>query len=363
MHPDYFPLAYLLTGGLVAASCALLGTFLVLRQMSLVSDAISHAILPGIALAFMATQSRHPLPMMLGAAAAGLVTVWLIETLYRSRRVHEDTSIAIVFPALFALGVVLIAQYSHVDLDTDCVIYGKMEWVPHTGLTIAGTYLGPRAWWVVGIVASLDLAFILLFYKELKLCTFDPGLAESLGFSPVRMHYLLMMAVSLTTVAAFESVGAVLVVAFLIVPPAAAYLQTDRLSVMLVFAVGLGVLSSTSGYVLSMSLDTTMAGSMAAMSGLWFTAAWLFAPRYGLLVTLIRRKRLTYRFQADLLLVRLHKGEQSAPSEARLLQDLETRELVVVAEGRVRLTSAGIAAVAALGGDESACRMGEAVLR
>ena len=155
----------------------------------MVGDAISHAILPGLAMAFALAHTRNSLVMMLGAGVAGLLTVWLVELLYRSRRVYEDTSIAIVFPALFAVGVILMERYAHyVDLDPDCVIFGDIEFAPFDDVYLGGVWLGPKAVLVLGLVTLLNLGLVLLFYKELKLCTFDPALGEALGFRPTRMH-------------------------------------------------------------------------------------------------------------------------------------------------------------------------------
>jgi manganese/zinc/iron transport system permease protein len=291
------------TGLLVAAACSLLGTFLVLRRMALIGDAISHAILPGIVMGFILTHSRQSVIMLLGAAAAGLVTVWLIELLLKTRRVHEDTSIAVVFPALFALGVFLISRYGRVvDLDANCVLFGAIELSFLENLMLFGHNLGPRSLWFLGAATLANAAFVVLFYKELKLSTFDPALAESLGLAPRWIHYGLMTLVSLTTVAAFEAVGAILVVAFLIVPAATAYLLTDRLWVMLLLSIGLGALAVVSGYWISSEqmLDTVGAGAMATMTGLIFLIVWLFAPRHGLLVTFHRRWQQRRRFEAAL---------------------------------------------------------------
>jgi manganese/zinc/iron transport system permease protein len=304
-EPTYDMLVILVTGALVAIACGLLGTFLVLRRMSLVGDAISHAILPGIVLGFLVSQTRHPLIMLLGASAVGLLTVWLIELLHRTRRLSEDSSIAVVFPALFALGVFLVSQYGrYVDLDPSCILFGQIEFTPARTLEVGSFDLGPRSLWIVGAAAVMDLLLVLLFYKELKLCTFDPALAESLGYSPARMHYLLMSAVSLTTVAAFESVGPILVVAFLIVPAATAYLLTDRLWLMLILSMIFGVAAVLSGYVVASEavLNSVGAGAMATMAGVIFVVVWLIAPRHGLLATVWRQHHLRRRFAAELAL-------------------------------------------------------------
>lgn len=310
MSPE---LAIILTASLTAAACAVVGTFLVLRKMALIGDAISHAVLPGIAIAFFITHSLNSLPMVIGASALGLVTVALIEGLYRTRRVTEDSAIGVVFPALFALGVLLISCFAgKVHLDTECVLYGEIAFVPFNTLSLGGVDLGPRSLWVLGAVTAGNLTFVTLFWKELKISTFDPALATSLGLAPTLVQYLLMAAVSATTVAAFESVGAILVVAMLIVPAATAYLLTDRLWIMLLLSVIVGVLSAISGYGFARLFDISVAGSMALCTGIFFTAAWLFAPRHGIVARTIRRARLSVRFAGDLLVVHLADHEETA---------------------------------------------------
>ena len=286
-------LVILLVASCVAASCALIGSFLVLRKMALLGDAISHAVLPGIVIAFLLTGSRAALPMVLGAGALGVITVLLVELFNRSRRLREDASIGVVFPALFSLGVILISRYAaQVDLDLDCVLYGEIAYAPWDLWIVDGRSLGARALWINGALLAVDLAFVGLLWKELKVSTFDAELAAALGFSPVLLHYLLMGAVSVTVVGAFESVGAILVVALLVVPPATAFLLTDRLSTMLALAVGCGVLSTALGYVLARSLDASIAGSMATVAGVLFLLAFLLSPTHGLVSREWRRRRL-----------------------------------------------------------------------
>ena len=278
----------MLVASLVAASCALVGSFLVLRKMALLGDAISHAVLPGIAIAFLWTGNRAALPMVLGAGALGVLTVFLVEMFHKSGRLKEDASIGVVFPALFSIGVIMISRYaSQVDLDLDCVLYGEIAYAPWDLLTIGGRDAGPKALWVTGSVLLLNTALVLTLWKELKLSTFDSGLAVTLGFSPVVLHYLLMSAVSVTVVGSFESVGAILVVAMLVVPPATAYLLTERLERMLVVAVLLGITSAVGGYALARWLDASIAGAMATVAGLQFLAALLLSPGHGLLARVL----------------------------------------------------------------------------
>ncbi len=284
----------ILTGSLAAASCGLLGSFLVLRKMSMLGDAISHAVLPGIALAFLFTNSRAAIPMLLGAGVLGLVTALCTEFLHRTGRLQSDASIGVTFTWLFAVGVILISYFAgQVDLDQECVLYGEIAYVPWDVWIVNGVSWGPRAVWVLGAVFAINVCFVLSCYKELKLTTFDPDLAISLGISTRIFHYLLMTAVSLTTVAAFESVGAILVVAMLIAPAATAYLLTDRLDIMLWLAVGIGALCAIGGYVLAHALDASIAGAMATVAGFLFTLAFFFSPRQGVLPRFFARRQMS----------------------------------------------------------------------
>jgi manganese/zinc/iron transport system permease protein len=272
----------ILTGALVASSCGFLGCFLILRRMAMLGDAISHAVLPGIVLAFLLTGTRDSLPMVIGASALGLLTVFLVQTLHQSG-VKSDAAIGVTFTSLFSVGVILVSLYTQqVDLDLDCVLYGEIAYVPWNTWEIGSLSLGPLAVWQVGIVFLISLAVIGLFYKQFKLCAFDPAMAAAVGIPVALFHYLLMGLVSMTTVASFESVGAILVVAMLVVPSATAYLLTDRLHVMLLLSIVIGTLCSVLGYGLATWLDSSIAGAMTAVAGFLFLLAFLFSPRHGL---------------------------------------------------------------------------------
>lgn len=275
----------ILTGTLVAMSCGLLGAFLILRKMAMVGDAISHAVLPGIVIAYLFSESRAVLPMLAGAAALGVLTTLIIELLYRKARLQVDASIGITFTWLFAIGVILISLYAgQVDLDQDCVLYGEIAYVPlDLWITDAGQTLGPRPVWILGGNLLVVLLIVVIGYRGLKVTTFNPEYAAAIGISTAFWHYLLMSAVSLTTVLAFESVGAILVVAFLIVPPATAYLLTGSLKRMLLLTALLGCLSAIAGYLLALWLDGSIAGAMAVASGLFLALAFLWAPGQGFL--------------------------------------------------------------------------------
>lgn len=358
--------AIILVGAVVAASCALVGSFLLLRRMTLLGDAISHAVLPGIVIAFLLSGSRASLPMMLGAGVVGLATVFFVELFHRSGRLKEDASIGVVFPALFSLGVVLITRYAgQVDLDLDCVLYGEIAYAPLDVLRLGGIALGPRALWINGGILLANVSLVALFYKELKLATFDGELAAALGFSPLLVHYGLMTAVSMTVVGAFESVGAILVVAMLIVPAATAYLLTDRLAHLLALAMGLGVLSAAAGYGLARWLDVGIAGAMASVTGGFFLMALLFSPSHGLWARARHHRRMGNRLLGRIALLHLSGQGDGLDIAAlrkrfgwqgrelgRALGELRAQGLVTVTGTAVRLTAAGAHAAEQAGAAE-----------
>lgn len=274
----------IITASLVASSCALLGCYLILRKMAMVGDAISHAVLPGIVIAFLISGSRDSMTMLIGAGLIGILTTFLIEFLHKKARLQTDASIGVTFTWLFAIGVVLISLFAgKVDLDQDCVLYGEIAYVPLDTLIIGNQSIGPRALYIMSIILTAIILFIVFGYKELFLTTFDPAYATAIGISTTLWHYLLMGAVSATTVASFESVGAILVVALLIAPAATAYLLTDNLKWMLAIACIAGVASSVTGYYIAVWLDGSIAGAIAMMAGVIFIIAMLFSPTHGIL--------------------------------------------------------------------------------
>lgn len=278
-------LSIIFTASLVASSCALLGCFLILRKMAMVGDAISHAVLPGIVIAFLISGSRDSMTMLIGAGLIGVLTTFLIEFLHKKAKLQTDASIGVTFTWLFAIGVVLISLFAgKVDLDQDCVLYGEIAYVPLDTLIVGGQSIGPRALYIMGIILTIIILFICVGYKELFLTTFDPAYASAIGISTTLWHYLLMGAVSATTVASFESVGAILVVALLIAPAATAYLITDNLKWMLVIACIAGIVASVTGYFFAVWLDGSIAGAIAAMAGAIFVLAMIFSPTHGILM-------------------------------------------------------------------------------
>jgi len=290
---------------LVAIACALPGTFLVLRKMAMISDAISHSILPGIVLGFFITQDLNSPLLIVLAALTGVVTVVLVEFIQRTGLVKEDTAIGLVFPALFSIGVILIAKNANdVHLDIDAVLLGELAFAPFDRLVVGGTDLGPKSLWVISTILLITLTLLLLFFKELKLSTFDTGLAATLGFSPLLLHYGLMTVSSVTIVGAFDAVGAVLVVALIIAPAASAYLLTDDLRRMLLLSCCFGVFAAIGGYWMANLLDASIAGSMTTVLGLVFLLVYLFAPRQGVISSLVRERQ--QKLEVSLLVFLLH---------------------------------------------------------
>lgn len=276
----------ILAGSLVAVSCGILGCYLILRKMAMVGDAISHAVLPGIVIAFLISGSRDSFIMLIGAGLIGVFTTFLIEFFHRKGKLQSDASIGITFTWLFAIGVILVSLYtSNVDIDQDCVLYGEIAYVPlDVWITGSGLNLGPKTIYISGTVLIVVVLFIVFGYKELLITTFDPALASALGISTALWHYLLMGAVSLTTVASFESVGAILVVALLVAPAGIAYLLTTNFKKMMIISAVLGIAISFLGYYLAVWVNGSIAGGMATVAGILFGLAFLFSPSEGILI-------------------------------------------------------------------------------
>ena len=344
-----------------AVACALPGVFLVLRRMSLMSDAISHSILPGIVLGFLLTGHVESPLLVIGAALMGVATVSLTEGLKRTGLVKEDGAIGAVFPVLFSIGVILVARFAgNVHLDIDAVLLGELVFAPFNRFSVGGVDIGPRALYSMGIVLVLNVAFIAFFYKELKLSTFDRGLAAALGFFPGLLHYALMSMVSVTAVTAFDSVGSILVVALMIAIPAAAYLLTDRLGRMIGYSLLIAAGSAVAGYWAARFMDASISGSMAVMTGVAFLLSYLFSPSRGLVAQYQRRKRLKLDFAMDMMLVHVlnHAGGDTEGQECKeehLLEHInwtksfaaavarraEKQEAVKISDGLISLTDTG----------------------
>ncbi len=268
----------------ISMACALPGVFLVLRKLSMVAESIAHTILLGIVVGFLFTQDLNSPALIVGAALVGLATTWLTEMLSKTKLMSADSSIGIIFTLLFSIGVILLSRYaSKTHLCEDTIMMGEIAFTPFDRVMYGGMDLGPVALYVSGLLLLLNIGIISLFYKEFQLSTFDPILAASLGLSPVIMHYALMSLVSLTAVGSFQSIGSILVVAFMIGPPSTAFLIVSKLKSMLWVSCAVAAFNSVTGFHLAAAMDVSISGCMATVTGLsflcfyLFSQAWLFA--------------------------------------------------------------------------------------
>ena len=262
----------ILTACLVAINCAIMGSFLVMRKMVMIGDAISHAVLPGIFFAYIISGSTSSLPILVGAASSGILATIIIEWFTQKARLQSDASIGVSYTLLFAIGIILISKFgANADIDQQCVLYGELEYVSLWLEPIIGDFHLQRQTIILGVVCIIIVLAVTWGYKGLFITTFDPNFSISTGIAVGFWHYFLMSGVSLTTVVSFESVGAILVIAFLSGPPAIAYLLTGNFKKMLVLACVFGILCSIVGYYVAKLLDVSVAGAISAVIGAIFT--------------------------------------------------------------------------------------------
>jgi manganese/zinc/iron transport system permease protein len=282
MTIDTNALLIILTGSLIAISCGFLGVFLLLRKMSMTGDAISHAVLPGIVIGFFVSGSQRSLEVILGAGLLGILSTLMIDALRKKAKVQLDASIGITFTLLFAIGIILINLFAYkVDLDQECVLYGEIAYLPiDLWTTPSGLNMGPRITWLAGLNFFLVTGFIYLLFKELSLTSFDENFSSSIGIPAKGVNLALMSMVSYTTVSSFESVGAILVVALLVVPPSTAYLWTKSLIPLLRLTAALGILIAIFGYYLAFWIDSSIAGMMVAVAGAFFFGSALIKGKW-----------------------------------------------------------------------------------
>lgn len=368
---------------LAAVSCGLLGSVLLLRRQSLMGDAISHSILPGLVVAFLVSHQRSTAVMVLGAAIAALVGVALIGALRRYARIESGAAMGVVFSILFAFGILLLerAAARHIDLDADCVLHGQIEmitWFPPetwgafwrwetfvpafdeaTGVQVRGV---PRPLLGLGATAVVVICGLAAFFKEVRISSFDPALARSLGVPASAVNAGVLVLVALAAVTAFEAVGSILVVAMLICPAATARLLTDRFRMQLVLSGVIACLTAIVGYlagahaplVFGSPYAVSVAGAMTTVGGVLFFAVAVGSPSHGAAARFVRRLRLTFTVACEDALAALYRIEESGRGEAatglllrRVLEGHGIARRFVVARlvslGRVRRTGERLA--------------------
>lgn len=283
-----FVLGTLLLAIVTALACALPGAFLVLRRNSMLVDAISHAVLPGIVVGYLITRDFNSPVLIAGAALAGLLVVVGSEWLTRTGMLAGDSPQGLVFPALFSVGIIAITlNAANVHLDTHAVLVGDLNLVAFSSVLIAGVSVGPAYLYLMLGVLVLNAAFITLCYPALKISTFDRPFAKSVGVRTGLLNAALMFLVSLTVTAAFNAVGAILVIALVIVPPATAYLMSTRLSVMITLTLTIAAIGAIVGFGLAYVLDAPTSAGMAVFYGAAFLAVLAWSQS--------RRRRFTVR--------------------------------------------------------------------
>lgn len=361
---DLFPMV---AATLASVTCGVLGNFLVLRRLSLMGDAISHSVLPGLVIAFLIASTRSPAVMFLGAAVAGVATVVLVELVKRLGRVEPGAAMGVVFSVLFALGVLLIEEAArHVDLDADCVLHGDLETLVWYGAprgwnevwSVETLRSAPRQVVTLAIACAASFALVVGLFKELRLAAFDPELSTTQGFSSTLLHSILMVFVAVATVASFEAVGSILVIAMLVCPAATARLLTDRLAPQVACSVVVSLVCGLGGYLAATMVpalwgapSVKASGAMAVMGGVCVAAAALASPRHGVVARMLAHARVSRATEMDDLLAMLFRAEEGGvvitASGARAERIASRRGLVrVERDGGMALTQHGRTAAA-----------------
>jgi ABC-type Mn2+/Zn2+ transport system permease subunit len=343
------------TAAVVSAACALVGSFLVVRRMSLLGDAIAHAVLPGIAVAVLAGGRLGGPLVLAGAVAAALVTVWLTRVIHESVGLAEDAGAGVVFTSLFALGVVLVTLFaSQIDLDPQCVLFGILE-LAAFDLVPLGPFLVPRALVTAVAVLGLVAATLLATWRLQVFTAFDQAAARAAGVPVAAVTTLLLGTTAVATVAAFEAVGAVLVVAMLVVPAATAELLVHRMPLVAAVAVALAMVGACLGWVAAWWLNTSAAGMMAVVLGGFYALAVLLAPGDGLVARGAAGLGLAWRVAREDWLARIWRAGEEAGGAGEVARPrprsaiewaaatwLEWSGVVESRRGIVRLSAAGV---------------------
>lgn len=301
---------------ITSLACAVLGVFLVLRRLSMVSDAISHSVLLGIVIGYFVTKDIGSVFLIIGASLFGVLTTFCIELLIKSKRVTEDASVGIIFPLFFSVAVILITRYArNVHLDTEVVLIGEIILAPLHRINFLGLSL-PKALVQMSFVLLINIVFITVFFRKLKISSFDPVYATVAGIAGAVLHYSFMALVSFTAVSAFESVGAILAIAFFISPAASAYLISKDLKITILLACVYAVFNSFIGYFLAVKFNVSMSGMCAVVSGITFLITMTVYPG-GIFTRMIRYINNRNRFSRELLILHIdnHSGKQEALGE------------------------------------------------
>lgn len=315
----------------VSMATSILGVFLVLRKMSMQIDAISHTVLLGIVLSFMIVMDLNSPLLIIGASLMGVVTVFLGELLVKTKKTDEESAIGVIFPLLFSIAVIIVTLYfSGVHLDIDAVLLGKVELSVFDQLVINGVKIGPKSLYIILSVFIINLLFVGIFYKELKLISFDEALAKTLGFMPALIHYILMALISLTAVTSFNIVGSILVISLMIAPPATALLITKDLFKTILYSLLIGIINSVLGFFSAIVIfkgEVTIAGMVSSFSLITFLFVLIFNPKNGVIYTIYKRYHQKYEFSFIVLILHIGNHQNLEDEEHEIKEDLIPKEL------------------------------------
>ncbi|WP_207940428.1 metal ABC transporter permease [Candidatus Enterococcus lowellii] len=338
---------------ITAMSCSLVGVFLVLRNLAMVSDAISHTVLLGIVAGYFVAHDLDSPFLFLGAALFGVFTVYAIEALVKKFNLKNDAATGLVFPLLFAIAIIIISKFArNVHLDIDVVLSGEVIFASLNTVTVFGMTF-PRTFVEMSVVFLINFLFIILFYNQLKVSTFDGQYAASIGIAVSLLHFVLMTLVSITTVVAFNAVGSILVISFMVAPVLSAYLLSKRLYIMILLSMIYGIGNSLLGYWLAIHFDVSMTGMSATLAFVTFLLTFIFYPN-GLIGKQMKHLQLKKRYQMNLLLVYLAEEKEQNKEELsdklnwsetkveKFIRKLVQKEYIEVTENILCLTTKGM---------------------
>lgn len=337
----------LIASSIVGITCGILGCFVILRVMALIGDALSHAILPGVVVGFMVA-GHNPLAIFAGAVISGLITSMIITWIQRNSITKEDSSIGIVFTAMFALGIIGISWLTKkqgIHLDMKDFLFGNVLGVSNGDL------------WLTFLIGIFVILCTIVFFRYLFITTFDPVIALTMGISTAVIHYFLMFLLSLSIVASLQSVGVILVVAMLIIPASTAYLLTNKLRNMIFISAITGLFAATSGLIVAIVFEITPGPTMTIMGSMAFGYALLFSPKRGFVINQIKKQKQKHQINEEDVLKRiLQIGNKSELTPEiinnklgfgiskvnRYLNNLQNKNLVEVTGKKISLTKNGI---------------------
>lgn len=352
---EVYVIRALIASSLVGIMCGTIGAFVVLRNMSLIGDALAHAILPGVVVAFVLI-GYSTIGFFLGSVVAGLLTAVMITWIQHNSNTKNDAAIGIVFTAMFALGVMGISKLSTsegVHLDLKDFLFGSVMGVSNEDL------------YLTAAITVYTLISVALFYRYLFITTFQPTIAQTMGISTSAIHYFLMLLLSFAVVASLRTVGVILVVAMLITPPSTALLLTDRLKQVIVYSAFIGLLSAILGLVVSILFDTTPGPAMCIMATLIYLVAVIFSPKKGLLIRSIRKHQQATKILQEDIIKHSFRNQSKPGFDLAALSDLLGRPVKAFRSEISKLQGQGILLSAGSGIQLSAkgVAQGEALVR